>query len=184
MNLAPKLRPCLAAAFPAGPIPSSSIFSPLSLFVRMNSTTKSSHPDLSGTPTQPLLPSYLVTPQALSTALRKNVYTKISTAPRIIPLCATWFMPNDPQSRTGLGSYLAGHVPRARFFDLDKICDKDSPYPHMLPTPEVFAQAMGKLGIHKDDAVVVYDDAEQGIGCAHPQQLQALGRSGVSHREG
>jgi thiosulfate/3-mercaptopyruvate sulfurtransferase len=33
----------------------------------------------------------------------------------------------------------------------------------MLPSPELFAQAMSKLGIHKDDTVVVYDSAELGI---------------------
>jgi thiosulfate/3-mercaptopyruvate sulfurtransferase len=33
----------------------------------------------------------------------------------------------------------------------------------MLPTAKVFADAMGKLGIKPDDAVVVYDSAELGI---------------------
>jgi thiosulfate/3-mercaptopyruvate sulfurtransferase len=72
-------------------------------------------------------------------------------------------MPNDAQSRNGKASFLAGHISRARFFDLDAISDKSSPYPHMLPSPETFAAAMSKLGIHRDDAVVVYDGSEQGI---------------------
>jgi thiosulfate/3-mercaptopyruvate sulfurtransferase len=72
-------------------------------------------------------------------------------------------MPNDPDGRTGLGAYLAGHIPRARFFDIDAVCDKSSPYPHMLPSPETFAEAMSSLGIHRDDSVVVYDTAELGI---------------------
>ncbi|KAF2666553.1 Rhodanese-like protein [Microthyrium microscopicum] len=130
---------------------------------RLQSTT--SNTDLSSAPasSQALLSSFLVTPTALSNALRKNVYTKLSTSPRVIPLCAAWFMPNDPKSRTGHAAYLAGHVPRARFFDLDAVSDKNSPYPHMLPSPEVFAQALGKLGIRRDDSVVVYDSAELGI---------------------
>jgi len=33
----------------------------------------------------------------------------------------------------------------------------------MLPPPEVFQDAMSELGISKDDTVVVYDSAEQGI---------------------
>lgn len=33
----------------------------------------------------------------------------------------------------------------------------------MLPTPEVFAREMGKLGIRRDDTVVVYDTDELGI---------------------
>lgn len=72
-------------------------------------------------------------------------------------------MPNDKEGRTGKAAYLAGHVPRARFFDIDAICDENSPYPHMLPTPQKFAQAMSSLGIHPDDSLVVYDTAELGI---------------------
>jgi thiosulfate/3-mercaptopyruvate sulfurtransferase len=130
---------------------------------------------------QPLLPSFLVTPQALSNALRKNVYSKDSTLPKLIPLCATWFMPNDPQKRTGYDSYLQAHLPLARFFDIDDVCDKDSKFPHMLPTPEKFAQAMSKLGITPDDAVVVYDSAELGIFSAPRAAwtLKAFGHSKV-----
>jgi thiosulfate/3-mercaptopyruvate sulfurtransferase len=117
----------------------------------------------SSSSSQPLLSNFLVTPQALNNALKKNVYSKISTAPRVIPLCAAWFMPNDPQGRNGRAAYLAGHIPRARFFDIDAVCDKNSPYPHMLPSPELFADAMGGLGIRSDDSVVVYDTAELGI---------------------
>jgi thiosulfate/3-mercaptopyruvate sulfurtransferase len=109
------------------------------------------------------LSSYLVTPHDLDLALRKNVYSKLSTAPRIIPVCATWFMPNDAKKRTGYKSYLESRIPKARFFDLDAVKDEKSPYPHMLPSPELFAKAMGKLGIRKDDSVVVYDSADLGI---------------------
>lgn len=56
-----------------------------------------------------------------------------------------------------------GHIPKARFFDLDKIADTSSPYPHMLPSPEVFQNAMIKLGIERDDTIVVYDTVELGI---------------------
>jgi thiosulfate/3-mercaptopyruvate sulfurtransferase len=50
-------------------------------------------------------------------------------------------MPNDP--RKPFEEFQKEHIPGARFFDLDAICDLDSPYPHMLPTPRTFAQAMG-----------------------------------------
>jgi thiosulfate/3-mercaptopyruvate sulfurtransferase len=109
------------------------------------------------------LDSYIITPQELSSALRKNIHSKLSTAPRIIPLCAAWFMPNDPQTRTGYQAFLNARIPRSRFFDIDKVKDASSPYPHMLPTPEVFASEMSKLGIRRDDSVVVYDTAELGI---------------------
>ena len=31
------------------------------------------------------------------------------------------------------------------FFDIDEIADKSSPYDHMLPSPEVFQDAVGKV---------------------------------------
>ncbi|KAH8690088.1 putative thiosulfate sulfurtransferase [Talaromyces proteolyticus] len=107
--------------------------------------------------------SYLVTPEQLNTALQNYPPSKISTSPRVIPLCAAWFMPNDPEGRTGIEAFRKGHIPHARFFDIDGVKDEDSPYPHMLPTSERFAEAMSGLGIHRDDEIVVYDTAEQGI---------------------
>jgi len=107
------------------------------------------------------LSTYLVTPSQLHKALQKNIHSRLSTAPRIIPLCASWFLPND--GRTGIETFRAGRIPHARFFDLDAVKDPHSPYPHMLPSASDFATAMGKLGIRKDDSVVVYDSKELGI---------------------
>lgn len=109
------------------------------------------------------LSTSLVTPAELHAALKKNVPTKISTSPRVIPLCAAWFLPNDLQGRTGIESFKNSRVPTARFFDLDAVKDHDSPYPHMLPTSEGFAEAMRALGIRRDDEIVVYDTEELGI---------------------
>lgn len=107
------------------------------------------------------LSSYLITPSELNGALQKNVHSKISTAPKIIPLCASWFLPND--GRNGYEKFKEGRIPHSRFFDLDAIKDPDSPYPHMLPSATDFAKAMGQLGIRRDDSVVVYDSKELGI---------------------
>ncbi|KAI5268227.1 Rhodanese-like protein [Aureobasidium subglaciale] len=109
------------------------------------------------------LSSYLVKPAELSAALKGNAPTRLATSPRVIPLCASWFMPNDPEKRTGYEVFKKGHIPNARFFDLDAVADKSSPYPHMLPSAQVFSQAMRKLGIRRDDNIVVYDSAELGI---------------------
>lgn len=109
------------------------------------------------------LSSYLVSPKELAEALKKNAPTKISTAPRIIPLCASWFLPNDPHGRTGQQVFREQRIPTARFFDLDDVKDHESIYPHMLPTAEDFAKAMQKLGIRRDDQIVVYDSKELGI---------------------
>jgi thiosulfate/3-mercaptopyruvate sulfurtransferase len=107
--------------------------------------------------------SYLVTPAELRDALKKNPPSPISPDPRVIPLCAAWFMPDDAEKRTGIGAFRARRIPRARFFDLDKVIDRRSPYPHMLPSPKDFAAAMSELGVRRDDIVVVYDTAELGI---------------------
>jgi thiosulfate/3-mercaptopyruvate sulfurtransferase len=109
------------------------------------------------------LTSYVVTPKELSDALKKNVHSKISTAPRIIPISAAWFMPNDPEKRTGIESFKQKRIPGARFFDLDDVKDHDSPYPHMLPTCAQFAESMSTMGLRKDDELVVFDTEELGL---------------------
>lgn len=107
--------------------------------------------------------SYLVTPEDLNQALRSNSPSKLSTAPRTVPICASWFLPNDPQGRTGHEVFKNGHIPDARFFDLDKIADTSSPYPHMLPAPETLQGALSEAGVRKDDVLVIFDSAELGI---------------------
>jgi thiosulfate/3-mercaptopyruvate sulfurtransferase len=107
------------------------------------------------------LSSYIVTPKELSEALKKNPPSPISTDPRIVPLCASWFLPND--GRSGIQVFREQRIPKARFFDLDKVIDKRSPYPHMLPDAKGFAAAMSELGIRKEDTVVVYDSKELGL---------------------
>jgi thiosulfate/3-mercaptopyruvate sulfurtransferase len=60
--------------------------------------------------------------------------------------------PVDTRSR-----YLARHIPGAVFFDIDEHSDHSTPLPHMLPTPEVFAQSMSSLGIGSDSTIVIYE---------------------------
>ncbi|KAK0648853.1 Rhodanese-like domain-containing protein [Cercophora newfieldiana] len=107
--------------------------------------------------------SYLVAPKELAEALKKAPPSPISSEPRVIPLCASWFLPNDPEGRTGIEVFREKRIPKARFFDLDKVIDKRSPYPHMLPSPKNFAESMSELGIRREDIVVVYDSKELGI---------------------
>lgn len=136
------------------------------LFFRISARIRTSKFTMTASQTRTLtservFDSYLVSPKQLSEALKKNAPSKISTLPRTVPLCASWFLPND--GRNGLDTFRAKRIPSARFFDLDKISDRHSPYPHMLPSPADFASAMSALGIHKDDTVVVYDSTELGI---------------------
>jgi thiosulfate/3-mercaptopyruvate sulfurtransferase len=76
-------------------------------------------------------------------------------APDIVILDASWHLP--PSKRDAHAEYLAEHIPRAQFFDIDEIADSDSPLPHMLPSPEKFASRMRRMGIGDGKDVVVYD---------------------------
>jgi thiosulfate/3-mercaptopyruvate sulfurtransferase len=57
----------------------------------------------------------------------------------------------------GRDFYSAGHIPGAVFFDINAIADLTTDLPHMLPTPEAFAEAAGALGLDPAATVVVYD---------------------------
>src|SRR5215472_14077185 len=48
--------------------------------------------------------------------------------------------------RDAAAEYLAGHIPGAVRFDIDAIADHSNPLPHMLPTADEFARAVGGLG--------------------------------------
>jgi thiosulfate/3-mercaptopyruvate sulfurtransferase len=76
--------------------------------------------------------------------------------PEIAILDATFFLPN--QGRDAHREYLDAHIPGARFFDIDAIADHSTHLPHMLPSAQDFAAAVGKLGIGTRSAVVVYDN--------------------------
>jgi thiosulfate/3-mercaptopyruvate sulfurtransferase len=67
----------------------------------------------------------------------------------------TWHMPQ--LGRDARAEFEAAHVPGAVFFDIDAIADRATTLPHMLPTVDEFAEAVGGLGIAGDDRVVVYD---------------------------
>lgn len=58
---------------------------------------------------------------------------------------------------TARQDYEARHIPGAVFFDIDEIADPQAALPHMLPAPDLFAEAMGRLGISNSTSVVVYD---------------------------
>ena len=53
--------------------------------------------------------------------------------------------------------YLECHIPGAMFFDINDIADPESTLPHMIPSPEIFAEKVAALGISNDCKVVAYD---------------------------
>lgn len=75
--------------------------------------------------------------------------------PGMVVVDASWYLP--AQGRDARAEYEAGHIPGAVFFDHDAVVDPDSPLPHTLPRPEVFARHAGSMGISADDTIVVYD---------------------------
>jgi thiosulfate/3-mercaptopyruvate sulfurtransferase len=78
-------------------------------------------------------------------------------APDIRIVDASWYLPQ--MQRDAKAEYAAAHIPGAVFFDIDEICDLDSPYPHMLPSPEKFSSRVRALGLGDGNRVVVYDGA-------------------------
>ncbi|HEX6071945.1 MAG TPA: sulfurtransferase [Sphingomicrobium sp.] len=70
---------------------------------------------------------------------------------------ASWFMPAS--GRSGREDYLDAHIPGARYLDIDELSDRSNPAPHMLPGPGEFGRAMQRLGIGRDDRIVVYDNS-------------------------
>ncbi len=75
----------------------------------------------------------------------------------VIAIDASWYLP--AMQRDGHAEFLAGHIPGAVFFDIDAISDRHNPLPHMLPSPQVFAETVGGLGISDTMTGVVYDGA-------------------------
>lgn len=72
-------------------------------------------------------------------------------------LDSSWYLPSegiDTQSE-----YAKQHIPSAAFFHIDSICDQQSDLPHMLPSADDFAAAVGQLGVSNDSNIVVYDSA-------------------------
>jgi thiosulfate/3-mercaptopyruvate sulfurtransferase len=77
--------------------------------------------------------------------------------PDLVPVDCSWFMPS--LGRDGRMEFLQAHIRGARFFDIDEVADRSNPAPHMLPSSRQFGEAMEKLGIGRDDRIVVYDNS-------------------------
>jgi thiosulfate/3-mercaptopyruvate sulfurtransferase len=58
---------------------------------------------------------------------------------------------------TAREDYERGHIPGTVFFDIDDVAQPGTSLPHMIPSPERFAQKMAERGIGNGDRVVVYD---------------------------
>ncbi|WP_171133558.1 MULTISPECIES: 3-mercaptopyruvate sulfurtransferase [unclassified Ruegeria] len=72
-------------------------------------------------------------------------------------LDGSWYLPS--QNRDAKAEYDAGHIPGARFFDIDDISDHRSDLPHMAPPVEKFMSRLRAMGVGDGHQVVVYDGA-------------------------
>ena len=75
--------------------------------------------------------------------------------PNVIVLDSSYYLANA--KRDAEAEFLAGHIPGAQRFNIDAISDKSNPLPHMLPSPEQFAQQVGALGVGDGMTIVLYD---------------------------
>lgn len=76
----------------------------------------------------------------------------------LVVVDSRWYL----DGRSAREAYAHGHLPGARFFDLDAALAAPPTLTqgrHPLPAPADFAHAMQRLGITDDSTVVVYDDA-------------------------
>lgn len=75
--------------------------------------------------------------------------------PDLRVLDGSWFMPD--WGRDARAEYDAGHIPGARFFDIDAQSDHRSGLPHTAPPVEKFMSRMRAMGVGDGHQVVVYD---------------------------
>lgn len=95
-------------------------------------------------------------------------------ASRVLLADVRWYL----DGRSGHDAYLSGHLPGARFVDLERwLSGPASPQAgrNPLPDPDVFAEGMRRLGLRKDLPVVAYDDASGVIAARLVWMLRALG---------
>lgn len=83
-------------------------------------------------------------------------FMKAKGEQNVIPVDASWYMPGDP-----IDAFIEFRKERFNnrsvFFDIDKVADQTSKFPHMLPRVEVFEKEVGSLGIPKDAPLLLYD---------------------------
>jgi len=84
--------------------------------------------------------------------------------PGLVVLDASWYLP--VAGRDARAEYLAGHLPGARYFDLDQASDSAASLPHMLPGLSAFEAVARSLGVGQDSTIVVYDGSGTNLSAA------------------
>ena len=82
--------------------------------------------------------------------LHKNLSNK-----NLVIIDASWYLPYE--NRNTFFEYKKRHIPGTFFFDIEKISDKRSNLPHMLPSKQIFLREIRKFGIRKNSKIIIYD---------------------------
>jgi len=70
----------------------------------------------------------------------------------------SWHMPQI--KRNAFNEYNEQHIPGAIFFDLDKNSKKNIDLPHMLVEINEWDKIVSKMGIKKNDKIIIYDNSD------------------------
>lgn len=98
----------------------------------------------------------LISPESLADLLKTGTPVRIVDASFALPGSGA-----DPAA-----FFAKERLPGATFFDIEAIADKDTPLPHMLPTPEAFSAAVSTLGLSNADKIVIYGQSGTVMGPA------------------
>ena len=71
---------------------------------------------------------------------------------------SSWHMPQV--ERYGFEEYKKHHIPNAIFFDLDDNSKKNISLPHMIVEINEWDRIVSKMGINKDDKIIIYDNSD------------------------
>jgi thiosulfate/3-mercaptopyruvate sulfurtransferase len=103
-------------------------------------------------------------------------------APDVRIVDASFYLP--AQKREPKAEFAKQHIPDAVFFDIDEIADKSNPLPHMLPSPEQFAEQAAKLGLGTGNKIVVYDTTPMTGACRVWWMFRVMGYTDVAILDG
>ena len=82
---------------------------------------------------------------------------------RVKIIDCSWHMPSE--NRNPEKEFKEEHIPNAIFFDLDKNSKQDTDLPHMLPKEDAWNKIVSRLGILKNDQIIVYDNSNVNSAC-------------------
>ncbi len=92
-----------------------------------------------------------------------NLHTMLED-PHVKILDATFVLPGS--SENPRAAWEKQRIGNAAFFDIEKIADKNTDLPHMLPSAQEFESTVSDLGIGNDDFVIVYGQSGMVMGPA------------------